>query len=257
LLAIYPKDYGTTLLSIATADAPAVTTNNRDNLFVLASDRLLSLTERGSITKILKKGYFGKVLEGEQTTKMNFLKEIKNSQIAYFFTHAQAEQSTPTLYFESDSLTLKDIYALQGKIATELVCFAACETGIGKEAVGEGIISLARGFAYAGVPATISTLWRVFSTYTDELYQDFFDNMSQKQPKDIALKNAQVAFLRKATPHAQLPMAWASLVLIGNTEPILPTSAPDSSLKIAIACGVALLLLYRKRLLFINYFRRR
>lgn len=222
LLTIYPKNYGDDASgqNIAQSSRP-----EDNNLLVLASNKLLSLEEKGSIATIRGDGYWGKVLSEIAATKANFLRDIKDTQIAYFFTHAQANNGTePSIYFQKDSLTLKEIYSLQGKIATELVCFAACETGIGKKEQGEGVMSLARGFAYAGVPASTTTLWSVFSSYTDELYKGFFEKMSQNKDKDIALQASQIAFLKNGSIHAQLPVSWAGLVLVGNSTPILPQS---------------------------------
>jgi CHAT domain-containing protein len=217
-----------------------------------SSTVLSPLEETGSITAIKKNGYYGRVLSNEQANKATFLEALPTSQIAYFFTHAQAKGNTePVIYFQKDSLMLSEIYKLQGKLSTELVCFAACETGIGEEKKGEGVMSIARGFAYAGVPASVSTLWSVFSNYTDTLYQLFFYNMSQKKPKNIALRDAQLTFLAEADAHAQLPVSWAGLVLIGNNTAILPQSPSYQLIGWTIGglliCLLVLFFLYRRR----------
>ena len=47
------------------------------------------------------------------------------------------------------------------KLPAEVVVLSACQTGIGKNIRGEGLVSLTRGFMYAGAPRVIVSLWGV------------------------------------------------------------------------------------------------
>ncbi len=208
---------------------------------------LTDLEDNSSIWNINSKGYRGNEIQGKDANKSKFYQQAQNAQIIYFFTHAQSTNGkSPVIYLQSDSLILNDIYAQQGKIAADLVCFASCETGSGEIAVGEGPMSLARGFAYTGVPAAITTLWAVFSNYTGALYDSFFENMKNKQPKDRALQKAQISFLEKATDHAQLPVSWAAMVLIGDTTAIVPKSWSYTDVGIIVGCVLVLILILQK-----------
>jgi CHAT domain-containing protein len=199
-----------------------------------AKMELPDLEDNGSLSSLRAKGYWGDALEGQNVTKANFLRATQKAQIVYFFTHAQSNSTEPTIYLQSDSLKLTDIYALQGKIATDLVCFASCETAVGKTEIGEGTMSIARGFAYSGVKATVTTLWSVFSNYTAVLYEAFFAKMANGQPKDVALQKAQQDFLVDGSSHAQLPVAWAGLTVIGDCEAIKPKSFAYSTMAIMV-----------------------
>ena len=97
---------------------------------------------------------------GNKATKAKFTAVAASYQILQLFTRAQAQTShEPTVYFANDTLTLTQLEALH--LHADLTVFTACETGMGSVAEGEGVMSLSRGFAYSGVPATISTLWSV------------------------------------------------------------------------------------------------
>jgi CHAT domain-containing protein len=73
---------------------------------------------------------------------------------------------------------------------------SACQTNIGKNATGEGIMSFARGFANLDVPSTVSTLWSVDNA-TYQITELFYKYLSDGYEKDIALQKAQLDYLRK------------------------------------------------------------
>jgi CHAT domain-containing protein len=100
-------------------------------------------------------------------------------------------------------LRLHDIYNL--KLNADLVVLSACQTALGKEVRGEGLIGLTRGFMYAGAPRVIASLWRVDDRATAELMKRFYQGMFKAGLSPAAaLRAAQVSMLnekRWTAPH--------------------------------------------------------
>jgi CHAT domain-containing protein len=102
------------------------------------------------------------------------------------------------------------------KLGAPLVMLSACETGLGKEKRGEGVIGLTRAFMYAGAPSVGVSLWSVADKSTAELMTDFYRRLlaSSPQPPASALRNAQLAMINGKTHSA--PFYWAPFVLVGE-----------------------------------------
>lgn len=165
--------------------------------------------------------YKGKSLFHEQASKRNFITQAPNHNILHLSTHAQAGITEPFIEFHQDTLYLKDLYAI--RLDAELAVLSACETGLGKQEKGEGVMSLSRGFTYAGVPSLVTSLWAVNENSTSQIMQDFYKNLKQGASKDEALRQAKRTYI-KAHPD-QAPYYWAGFIQIGQTDP-LPTSSP-------------------------------
>lgn len=154
-------------------------------------------------------------------TRQAFLEQLPQYKMVQLLTHAIADstQSEPTLYFADSTLLLSDIHIVS-PINTQLIVLSACQTGIGELQMGEGIYSLARGFAATGIPSVVSTLWSVENQPIYELTTLFFQSLKNGTPLDIALLEARQEWMRTSNGVDQLPYTWAGLVLIGNTEAI-------------------------------------
>jgi CHAT domain-containing protein len=92
---------------------------------------------------------------------------------------------------------------------------SACETGLGKEISGEGLVGLTRGFMYAGASRVVASLWKVDDVATSELMSEFYKGMLQVGlPPAAALRQAQLEMLqRKRWTH---PYYWAAFTLQGD-----------------------------------------
>ena len=99
------------------------------------------------------------------------------------------------------------------RLDADLVTLSACETGLGKELAGEGLVGLTRAFQYAGARSVVASLWGVSDLSTAELMKRFYENLKLGQPKDEALRNAQLSLLRSGSPH---PFHWAAFEVIGD-----------------------------------------
>jgi CHAT domain-containing protein len=108
----------------------------------------------------------------------------------------------------------------------DLVTLSACQTALGRQVVGEGIVGLSRAFQYAGARTVLASLWQVADTSTAELMMRFHGGLRDGLPKDQALRRAQIAFIsaRVAVPAGGEAAArdlsyrfyWAAFQLIGD-----------------------------------------
>lgn len=97
---------------------------------------------------------------------------------------------------------------------TDLVTLSACETGVGDLQAGEGVFGLKRAFILAGARSVVLSLWSVPSRETTELMTEFYRQMARGVPKATALRQAQLAMLRKY-PH---PFYWGAFQLVGSAD---------------------------------------
>jgi CHAT domain-containing protein len=110
-------------------------------------------------------------------------------------------------------LRLHEIYNL--KLGADLVVLSACQTALGKEIKGEGLVGLTRGFMYAGAPRVVASLWRVPDKATAELMKRFYHGMLAEGLRPAAaLRAAQVALWNEK--RWREPYYWAAFVLQGE-----------------------------------------
>ena len=106
------------------------------------------------------------------------------------------------------------------EIPAQMVVLSACETGIGKEFPGEGIFSMARGFAYAGCPSIIMSLWRVNDEFTAKLMDDFYKNLKDGSGIPEAIRIAKMSFLDESSSFRAFPYYWSGFVSLGDPSPV-------------------------------------
>jgi CHAT domain-containing protein/Tfp pilus assembly protein PilF len=110
-------------------------------------------------------------------------------------------------------LRLFEIYNL--KLETDLVVLSACQTALGRDVRGEGLIGLTRGFMYAGAPRVVASLWSIDDRATAELMKKFYVRMLRdKMSPANALRAAQIEMLK--TVRWQNPYYWAAFTLQGE-----------------------------------------
>lgn len=155
-------------------------------------------------------------LSGESGTRSAFEREASGSSIIHLFTHAEAnpDGQQPRVFFYDQELPLSEIYALD--LSTQMVVLSACETNLGKLEEGEGVMSLARGFAYAGASSLVASLWKVKNQQTAQIFTGFYDNLKNSNSKSEALRNAKINFLDKTDDIHASPAYWTGFVFIGN-----------------------------------------
>jgi CHAT domain-containing protein len=146
----------------------------------------------------------------------------------HFATHAYVDDRFPELSAlvlssfnasgepQDGLLRLQDIYRL--RLKADLVSLSACNTALGAQVDGEGLISLTRGFFYAGVPRVIATLWPVDDGATPELMTRAYNLiLRQGMPPSEALRRAQLEMWWRREPDEwRHPYYWAGFELHGD-----------------------------------------
>ncbi|HLP95061.1 MAG TPA: CHAT domain-containing protein [Saprospiraceae bacterium] len=176
--------------------------------------------EVAAAAKLMK----GETIAGPAATEERFTSTAGNYRILHLATHGRADNRVGDYAFlafneikdsiENELLYVKDLYNLQ--LNADLVVLSACETGIGKLQRGEGIISLARAFAYAGAKSIVTSLWSVNDKSTSELMRFFYRELRRGKDKDEALRLARQRLIREATVRNSHPFFWAAFVPLGD-----------------------------------------
>jgi CHAT domain-containing protein/predicted negative regulator of RcsB-dependent stress response len=151
--------------------------------------------------------------------------ELGQYRYLHFATHGYLDSEQPELSAivlalvdkngrpQAGFLRASDIYNL--KLPADLVVLSACETGLGKEIRGEGIVGLTRGFMYAGVSRVMVSLWSVNDRATEELMAAFYEKLlKEKLTPAAALRAAQMTMAKDKQWSA--PYYWAAFVQQGE-----------------------------------------
>jgi CHAT domain-containing protein len=187
--------------------------------------------------------------------------DMSQYRIIHFATHGVLNSESPELsglmlsLFDKDGqpqdgfLGLNDIYNLS--LPADLVVLSACNTGLGKNIKGEGLVGLTRGFIYAGAARVVATLWKVDDAATAELMKHFYEKMlRERKPPATALREAQIALWQQKRWRA--PYYWAAFVLQGEYgQATIGLTAQESKSRLAapvISLAVLLAGLYAIRL---------
>jgi CHAT domain-containing protein len=101
-----------------------------------------------------------------------------------------------------------------------MAVLSSCNTGYGKLMKGEGVMSLARGFMYAGCPSIVMTLWEVSDVSGADLMQDFYKHLKKGKSKAEALQQAKLDFLKNSNNLRANPYFWSTYVIIGDASPL-------------------------------------
>lgn len=180
-------------------------------------------------------------LTGPQADTAGLLAVAGRYRLLHFGTHARGDAQgdrPPSIELYDAALMLPDIYALN--LNADLVVLSACQTGLGAEQKGEGVMSLARAFAQSGAACILSSLWTVNDRSTTHLFQDFYRALGKGLPVGAALRTAKLRYLddKNIPSTGQSPYFWAGIVMVGADRQI---QAPgDGWLWAGIGGGLAL-----------------
>lgn len=170
----------------------------------------------------------------QKASEKAFKTTSPNYRILHLGTHAEANDRSPlqsrlffakalpddTLDKDDGYLYAYEIYSMQLK--AELAVLTACQTGHGAYRQGEGVISLAHSFMYAGCPSVIMSLWKIDDKTSADIITAFYKLLSKGKSKSESLRQAKLDYLDEASETLAHPYYWAGLALIGDDAPIYP-----------------------------------
>lgn len=177
-------------------------------------------------------------LIGPAATAGAVLEQARRCRLLHLATHAHAGGTTQAgIELYDRTLLLPEIYAQ--RLPTALVALSACETGAGEYAEGEGVLSLARAFAYAGAESLLASHWAVNERSTAQLFSHFYKKLESGTARAEALRQAKLDWLAGSEADARkAPWYWAAFTLSGADGPVDFSEKPGQA---RWWCGLAAL----------------
>ncbi len=213
-----------------------------------SENELRFLSESTDATIILRPG----------NKKERILSDIEKYDIIHFATHTFIDNDNPLnsrfivfnseqTDFEDQAMFVSDIMPLNLK--AKLAVLTSCNTGVGKLARGEGILSIARSFRYAGCPSVIMSLWELDDISTSKIISGFYENLKDGLDKDEALREAKLNYLKEANSKNSSPLYWAGIISSGSqTGLTFENEINYKSIFIVIVIALLVLFAVRKKL---------
>ncbi len=185
-----------------------------------------------------------------QATKETFIKNSSIYSIIHLSTHASSGDFSTSAHIEfyKNTLFLNELYSLN--LNANLVVLSACETGIGKLYKGEGAMSIARGFQYAGAQNVLFSLWQINDLSTSKIMQSFYKNYSNNQSASTSNHLSKLDYLADDTISniKKSPYYWSAFVYYGDlTKPAYGNKLIYIFISIFIFLIIVLLLIRIKK----------
>ncbi len=172
-------------------------------------------------------------LMADNATLTNFRESVANYKMVHLATHASANDAYPDYSYlafsennksENNVLYIRDLY--ETNLKAELVTLSACQTGIGSLKKGQGMLSLSKGFHYAGAKALVHTQWKINDKSSVQLMDSFYKFLSEGATKSEALRKAKLAYLQNTDDSLlKHPYYWAAYAVSGNNAPVSTDSS--------------------------------
>ncbi len=178
-----------------------------------------------------RRKFKGSSFLNEKASKQVFTNSAREHKIIHIGTHAESNNVSPELSRlifaknAQEDVTINDNYLYTYEIynqnlSSNLAILTACETGKPTYQAGEGMISLAHAFNYAGSESMLTSLWKIDEQSSTSIISLFYNYLLEGFSKDEALRKAKLDYMTNAVGRTIEPQYWAGLVLIGDTAPI-------------------------------------
>ncbi len=198
------------------------------DLVVSRGDTLQALPFSGDEAAKIAKITSGDHWLGTEANLDNFIKKAPDYRILHLSTHGIADDKVGDYAYlafgnsnsqnQYEKLFIRDIYNIP--LNADMVVLSACKTAYGKLQRGEGIISMARAFAYAGSKSIITSHWSVDDQSTGVIMEDFYRELAKGFSKDKALQKAKLTYLENNKGLKAHPFYWAAFIGIGDMSKI-------------------------------------
>jgi LPXTG-motif cell wall-anchored protein len=186
---------------------------------------LLPQPNTGKLVRKFKSLLGGETFMNQSSTPAEFRKNAGGHKIIHIGTHAEynninPERSrlifakTPVTSTDTNSLFLYDIYNCN--VNSDLTLLTACETGRPGYQDGEGMVSLAHAFNYAGSRSILTGLWKIDEQSSTQITESFMHHLKEGLPSDEALRQAKLDYLSGNPDRLLAPAYWSGLVLMGK-----------------------------------------
>jgi CHAT domain-containing protein len=184
-----------------------------------------SRREADEIAKLIPKNSLFKATDFQANRIVTASGELSHYRIIHFATHGLLNSEHPELSglvlslvdengkLQDGFLRMNEIFNLQ--LPADLVVLSACQTALGKEIKGEGILGLTRGFMYAGAKRVVASLWQVDDEATSQLMRDFYRGMLKEGLRPAAALRAAQIEMSQSSRWSE-PYYWAGFVIQGE-----------------------------------------
>jgi len=187
-----------------------------------------------------------RVLELERATEKSLAESSpERMTILHFATHGLIDERRPERSAlaltaggdgEDGILQMREVYGL--RLNAALVTLSACQTALGKDVTGEGIVGLSRAFFHAGANAVLASLWSVNDASTAKWMEKFYGEVRRGEPLGSAAQRAKTAFLASDSKLAH-PYFWAPFILTGDATAVVPRPPTDYRIVALAVLGIA------------------
>lgn len=161
-----------------------------------------------------------RVLLGKAASEANAKRLLAGREFVHFACHARVDERFPLDSFLQLSAGEEENGRLQAweilsdvELDADLVTLSTCDSALGAELGGEGIVGLTWAFQYAGARSIVASLWPVADRSTEQLMRRFYERLRQGLPRDEALREAQLSMLSQSPP-----FYWAAFQLEGRRD---------------------------------------
>lgn len=210
--------------------------DNRDKSDLAMSGMLVALRDMdmqslpGASREVqeLSKFVKGDFRFGPEAGENIFKQEAEHFRILHLAMHGISDDKNPSnsrLIFNTkrDGLEDNQLFAYElynMTLNAEMVVLSACQTGSGQFQQGEGVMSLARAFMYAGSQSVLQTLWNTEDQSSASMMAYFYEGLSSGLDKASALRQAKLKYLESGEGHQTNPFYWAGFTIYGDMAPI-------------------------------------
>ncbi len=192
-------------------------------------DFLMPLPGAKREVEYISKAVPSEVFMDFEATERNFKQYASDYEVLHLAMHTIMDDENPMyskLAFTRDfndttqdhNLFTYEIYNM--KLNAEMVVLSSCSSGYGRMQKGEGMMSMARGFIYAGCPSIVMTLWQVSDHSSAELMSGFYKHLKKGKSKKRALREAKIDYITSSDKLKANPYFWSAFMMVGNNSPL-------------------------------------